>query len=59
MGKNKVKVTGFRIEDEKILLKLNIIANNNHRTRNKEVEHALTQYVLNYEIEHGEIQLEE
>lgn len=59
MGKNKVKVTGFRIEDETILQKLNIIAINNHRTRNKEVEHALSQYVLVYEAEHGEIKLEE
>ena len=41
MGVNKVKVTGFRIEDETILKKLNIIARNNCRTRNKEVEYAL------------------
>ena len=41
MGKNKTKVTGFRIEDESILEKLNIIAKENCRTRNKEVEYAL------------------
>ena len=48
MGVNKVKVTGFRIEDETILKKLNIIARNNCRTRNKEVEYALKQYVEHY-----------
>lgn len=55
MGKNKVKVTGFRIEDESILEKLYIIAENNCRTRNKEVEFALKQYVQNYESKNGNI----
>ena len=59
MGKNKVKVTGFRIEDESILNKLNIIAKVNCRTRNKEVEYALKKYVSDFEAEHGEIILEE
>lgn len=59
MGKNKTKVTGFRIEDESILTKLNIIAKENCRTRNKEVEYALKQYVLNYEQEHGTIQIDD
>lgn len=59
MGKNKVKVTGFRIEDESILDKLGIIAKNNCRTRNKEVEYALKKYVLDYESEHGEIKINE
>ena len=59
MGKNKTKVTGFRIEDESILTKLNIIAKENCRTRNKEVEYALKQYVLNYELEHGTIQIDD
>lgn len=59
MGKNKVKVTGFRIEDETILDKLNIIAKNNCRTRNKEVEYALKKYVEQYENLYGEIQIEE
>lgn len=58
MGKNKVKVTGFRIEDESILDKLNIIAKANCRTRNKEVEFALKEYVATYEAEHGTIELE-
>ena len=59
MGKNKTKVTGFRIEDESILTKLNIIAKENCRTRNKEVEYALKQYVLDYEQEHGTIQIDD
>lgn len=57
MGENKVKVTGFRIEDTSILEKLNIIAKNNCRTRNKEVEYALKKYVQDYEKENGEIKL--
>lgn len=57
MGKNKVKVTGFRIEDESILEKLSIIAENNCRTRNKEVEYALKQYVKNYELKNGDIKV--
>ena len=57
MGKNKTKVTGFRIEDESILEKLNIIAKENCRTRNKEVEYALKQYVENYEQNHGSIKI--
>lgn len=59
MGANKVKVTGFRIEDETILQKLNIIAKNNCRTRNKEVEYALKQYVECYENQNGKIILEQ
>lgn len=55
MGKNKVKVTGFRIEDESILEKLTIIAKENCRTRNKEVEFALKKYVEDYEKENGSI----
>lgn len=59
MGANKTKVTGFRIEDESILKKLNVIAINNYRTRNKEVEYALKQYVEQYEKLNGKIQIEE
>lgn len=53
MGKNLVKVTGFRISDESILEKLNIIAKDHNRTRNQEVEWALSQYVKAYEKENG------
>lgn len=59
MGQNKVKVTGFRIEDESILEKLNIISKANCRTRNKEVEYALAQYVKQYESQNGKIKTEE
>lgn len=59
MGKNKVKVTGFRIEDESILDKLSIIAKINCRTRNKEVEYALKKYVTDYESKYGEINIKE
>lgn len=55
MGQNKVKVTGFRIYDENILNKLDIIANKNMRNRNQEVNYALQKYITNYEAEHGEI----
>lgn len=57
MGLNKVKLTGFRIEDKSILDKLSIIAKNNKRTRNKQVEYILDLYVKDYESEHGEITL--
>lgn len=57
MGKNKIKVTGFRIKDETILEKLNVIAENNCRTRNQEVEFALKQYVKTYESQHGNISI--
>ena len=57
MGQNKVKVTGFRIEDETILEKLNIIAQNNCRSRNKEVEYALKKYVNDYENKNGNIKV--
>lgn len=59
MGANRTKVTGFRIEDESVLIKLGIIANKNCRTRNKEVEFALKQYVENYENIYGKIKIEE
>lgn len=59
MGANKTKVTGFRIEDKSILEKLNIIAKNNCRTRNKEVEYALKQYVTEYENKNGEIKIKQ
>lgn len=55
MGQHKVKVTGFRISDETILEKMDIIAKKNCRTRNKEVEYALKKYVNDYENENGSI----
>lgn len=57
MGQNKVKVTGFRIEDKVILDKLKVIAKMNMRTRSKEVEFALKKYVQDFEQKHGIIEL--
>lgn len=57
MGKNLVKVTGFRIKDESILEKLNIIAREHNRNRNQEVEWALKKYVEEYELENGKINI--
>lgn len=57
MGKNLVKVTGFRFADQDIPLKMDLIAKEHKRNRNQEVEWALSQYILQYEQEHGEIQL--
>lgn len=57
MGKNLIKVTGFRFTDQSILEKLNVIAKDHKRTRNQEVEWALAEYVRTYEAEHGEIRL--
>lgn len=59
MGANKTKVTGFRIEDEMILEKLNFIAKENMRSRNKEVEFALAQYVEQYEKLNGKIKIDQ
>lgn len=58
MGKNKVKVTGFRISDETILEKLDIIAKKNKRSRNQEVEWALDKYVKDYESQNGSINIQ-
>lgn len=57
MGQNKIKVTGFRIFNENILFKLDIIAKRNMRNRNQEVNYILNKYVETYEAEHGEIML--
>lgn len=59
MGKNLVKVTGFRISDQDILKKLNVIAQAHKRNRNQEVEWALSEYVKAYEKENGTILIEE
>lgn len=55
MGQNKIKVTGFRIFNETVLPKIDIIAKNNMRNRNQEVNYILSQYIKEYEAEHGEI----
>lgn len=56
MGKNLQKLYSFRTNDE-LIEKLNIIAEKHSRTRNKEIEYALKQYVENYETQEGRINL--
>lgn len=57
MGKNLVKVTGFRFTDETIPQKMGYIAKLHKRDRNKEVEWALTKYIEEFEEKHGKIEL--
>lgn len=59
MGKNLVKQTSFRFPDEKMILKIDKLANNNCRNRRQQVEWILEQYIREYEAEHGEIELDE
>lgn len=56
MGKNLQKLYSFRTDDE-LIIKLNIIAEENSRTRNKQIEHILKAYVKEYEKNHGTIEL--
>ena len=56
MGEHKQKLFSFRTNDE-LIEKLNIIAKKHSRTRNKEIEYALKQYVEDYETQEGKINL--
>lgn len=56
MGVHKQKLFSFRTNDE-LIEKLNIIAEKHSRTRNKEIEYALKQYVENFENQEGKINL--
>ena len=58
MGQYKNKAYPLRI-DAKIMDKMKIIADNNSRTKNKEIEYALKKYLDIYEAQHGEIKIEE
>lgn len=58
MGEYKNKAYPLRI-DGTIMEKLRIIAEQNSRTKNKEIEYALKKYVDVYEAQHGEITLDE
>ena len=57
MDRHSKKVTGFRFNDESVLEKLNVIADKNCRTRNREVEYALQLYVKSFEEKNGEIKI--
>lgn len=52
MGEHKQKLYSFRTDDE-LIEKLNILAERHSRTRNKEIEYALKQYVAACEQEEG------
>ena len=58
MGKYKNKTYPLRI-DGTIMDKLEVIADCNSRSKNKEIEFALKRYVDVYEAQHGEIKIEE
>lgn len=58
MGKNLQKLYSFRTDDL-LIKKLNHIAEQNTRTRTKEIEHVLKNYVKEYEKKHGEITINE
>lgn len=58
MGKYKNKAYSLRI-DADVMDKMKIIADNNSRSKNKEIEYALKKYVDVYEAQHGEIKIEE
>lgn len=57
MGKYKNKAYSLRI-DADVMDKMKIIADNNSRSKNKEIEYALKKYVDVYEAQHGEIKIE-
>ena len=59
MGKNLIKLTGFRFSDEKIPKKMDVIAKKHKRNRNQEVEWVLSEYIRKYEQENGEINISE
>ncbi|MGN0106351.1 MAG: Arc family DNA-binding protein [Hominilimicola sp.] len=44
---------------ENLLDKIKIIAEENKRSANKEIEYALTQYVKKYEAENGKIEVDD
>ena len=58
MGKNLEKQYAFRCDDT-LIKKLEYIAQQNTRNRNQEMKHIIKQYIDVYEIQHGEIKLDE
>ena len=45
--------------DEALLNKLGYIAENEGRTKNKEIQHLIQQHIVHFEQEHGAIDLRE
>lgn len=58
MGKNLEKQYAFRC-DNTLIKKLEYIAQQNTRNRNQEMKHIIKQYIDVYEIQHGEIKLDD
>lgn len=56
MGKNLQPLFGFRTKKEYID-KLDVIAETNSRNRNKQIEYLIKQCIKEFELENGEIQL--
>lgn len=54
MGKNLQKQYPFRTDD-KIIKKIDYIAETNTRNRNQQIEHLLKECINTYEIENGEL----
>jgi len=57
MGMHLQKQYPFRT-DEELIHKMDYISELNDRTRNKEIEHALKDYILRYEEQYGKIKLD-
>ena len=53
-GKNKIPQTGLRIDPE-LMDKLKVIANENGRSRTKEIEQLIIGHIKEYEQDFGEI----
>lgn len=58
MGKHLQKLFSFRT-DEEIIEKINIIAQENSRTRNKQIEHILKEFIKDYENKNGKIEIKQ
>lgn len=54
----KMKMTGVRLSDEQNY-KIRYIAENHHRKLNDELRMIIDKHIQLYELEHGEIKIEE
>ena len=54
----KMKMTGVRLSDEQNY-KIRYIAENHHRKLNDELRMIIDKHIHLYELEHGEIKIEE
>ena len=58
MGEYKNKAYPLRI-DKRIMEKIKIVAEENDRTTNKQIENILREFLKSYEQENGEIKISE